>query len=224
MFRFLSANYDINLIKSYLLPVLIIERNMSTTVIKKANQFVSFKFGDVHFLVFMNIPGGASSLDSFPEAYKTSKTKAFFTYECFDCPKKVNNSELPLYDTLFSRPQKVNPLEKWYSDFQKLPNCGLKTEVGLSKMELSKPPRSGPENYHYLLDVWHHEKMWTFNDFLRWYNNKDLVPTLKAMHKRLDFITRKELTCWSSGVHFRIWQIIVCTNLPVPISTHLLER
>ena len=47
VFGFKSAKYDINLIKSYLLPILINERNMEPTVIKKANQFVSFKFGDV---------------------------------------------------------------------------------------------------------------------------------------------------------------------------------
>ena len=50
LFGFNSAKYDINLIKSYLLPILINERNMEPTVIKKANQFVSFKFGDVHLL------------------------------------------------------------------------------------------------------------------------------------------------------------------------------
>ena len=37
--------------------------------------------------------------------------------------------------------------------------------------------------------------MCTFKDFLRWYNNKDVVPTLEAMQKCLPFITRKELTC-----------------------------
>ena len=37
------------------------------------------------------------------------------------------------------------------------------------------------------------------------------------------FITRKELACWSSGVHFRVWQLFVYTNLPVPNSIHLLK-
>ena len=38
VFGFNSAKYDINLIKSYLLPILINERNMEPTVIKQANQ------------------------------------------------------------------------------------------------------------------------------------------------------------------------------------------
>ena len=86
VFGFNSAKYDINLIKSYLLPILINERNMEPTVIKKANQFVCFKFGDVQVLHFMNFLGEATCLDSFLKAYKTSETKGFFPYEWFDCP------------------------------------------------------------------------------------------------------------------------------------------
>ena len=40
VFGFNSAKYDINLIKSYLLPILVNERGVEPTVIKKANQFV----------------------------------------------------------------------------------------------------------------------------------------------------------------------------------------
>ena len=47
VFGFNSAKYDINLIKSYLLPILVNERDIEPTVIKKANQFVSFKLGEI---------------------------------------------------------------------------------------------------------------------------------------------------------------------------------
>ena len=76
-----SAKYDINLIKSYLLPFFVNERDIEPTVIKKANQFVSFKFGDVQLLDILNFLGGATSLDSFLKAYKTKDTKDFFPYE-----------------------------------------------------------------------------------------------------------------------------------------------
>ena len=82
---------------------------------------MSFKFGDVQLLVIMNFPGGATSLDSFLKAYKTAETKGFFPYECFDCPQRMNNSELPSYDAFFSKLRNVNPLEKDYSDYQNLP-------------------------------------------------------------------------------------------------------
>ena len=65
IFGFNSAKYDLNPIKSYLLPILVNERNFEPTVIKKANQFISFKFGDIQLLDIINFPGGATSLDSF---------------------------------------------------------------------------------------------------------------------------------------------------------------
>ena len=40
VFGFNSAKYDLNLIKSYLLPILINERDVEPTVIKKTNQFI----------------------------------------------------------------------------------------------------------------------------------------------------------------------------------------
>ena len=72
-----SVKYDINLIKSSLLPILVKEQQTEPTVIKKANQFVSFKFGDVQLLDIMNFLGRATSLESFLKAYKTEETKGF---------------------------------------------------------------------------------------------------------------------------------------------------
>ena len=96
VFRFINAKHDINLIKSYLLPFLINEKNTEPTVIKKSNDCAFFIFGEVQRLDIMNFLGGATSLDSFPKAYTTYEIKGVFPYEWFDCPQKVNNSELPL--------------------------------------------------------------------------------------------------------------------------------
>ena len=139
----------------------------------------------------MSFLGGATSLDSFLKASKTAETKGFFPYEWFDCPQKMNNSELPPYNAFFSKLRNVNPLEKDYSDYQNLLGSGLKTEEALSKMKLSKPPPSGGENYQYLLDVWNQENMCIFKDFPRWYNNKGVVATIKAMQKNACFSSQK---------------------------------
>ena len=223
VFGFNSAKYDINLIKSYLLPILINERNMEPIVIRKAHQFVSLKFGDVQILDIMNFLGGATSLDSFLKAYKTAETKVFFPYKWFDCPQKLNNSEFHPYDSFFGKLRNVKPLGKDYSDYQNLLSSGLKTEEALSKMKLSKPPPSGEENYQYLLDIWNHENMCIFRHFLRWYNKTTLSQHSKQCKKCWLFITRKELTCWSSGVPFRIWRMFVSTSLPALNSIHLLK-
>ena len=102
VFGFNSAKYDLNLIKSYLLPILVNERDIEPTVIKKVNQFISSKFGDIQLLDIMNILGGAPSIDSFLKAYKTSETKRFFPYEWFDHPDKMQITELSPYDAFYS--------------------------------------------------------------------------------------------------------------------------
>ena len=58
-------------------------------------------------------------------------------------------------------------------------------------MKLFRPPPSGEENYQNLLDKWNLENMFTFKDFLRWYNNKAVVQHFEAMQKMLAFIHKK---------------------------------
>ena len=114
VFGFNSANYDISLMKSYLLPILVNERKIEPKVITKVNQFISFKFSDMQLIDIMNFLGGATSLDSFLKAYITEKTKSFFPYEWFDNPEKLNNKELTPYDSFFGKLRNIDPLEKDY--------------------------------------------------------------------------------------------------------------
>ena len=199
VFGFNSAKYDLNFIKSYLLPILINERDIEPTVIKKTNQFISFKFGDIQLLDIMNFLGGETNLDSFLKAYKTSETKRFFPYEWFDHPDKMQNTELPPYDAFYKKLRSSNPLEAEYTDYVNLLKSGLTTEQAVVKLKLSKPPPTGIENYQYLQQIWKQEQMSSFKDFLRWYNNKDIVPTLEAMQKMIAFYHDKDIDMLKLG-------------------------
>ena len=102
VFGFNSAKYDLNLIKSYSLPTLVKEDNIEPTVIKKANQFISFKFGDIQLLGIMIFLGGATSLDSFLRAYKTSETKGFYPTNDLVTPTncKIQNFPRMMFSTV----------------------------------------------------------------------------------------------------------------------------
>ena len=199
VFSFNSAKYDISLIKSYLLPILVNERQIERTVIKKANQFVSFKFGHVQLLDIMNFLVRATSLDSFLKAYKTDEAKGFFQYEWFDNPEKLNNKELPPYDSFCSKLRDINLLEKDYNDFENLTTSGLSSEQAVCKLRLNKIPPTGDENYAYLRSIWVSEGMKSFKDFLMWYDNKDVVPTPEAMQKMIEFYHQKEIDMLKLG-------------------------
>ena len=81
-------------------------------------------------------------------------------------------------------------------------------------MKFSKPPPSGEENYQYLLVMWNHENMCTLKDFLRRYNNKDVVPTLEAMQKRIAFYHKKEIHMLKLGC-----KLPILTNICLHKST-----
>ena len=95
VFGFKSAKYDLKLIKSYLLPILVNEQGLEPTVIKKVNQFISSKIDDFQLFDIMNFLGGSTSLDSFLKAYKISELKELLPYEWFGHPDKNQNTELP---------------------------------------------------------------------------------------------------------------------------------
>ena len=135
----------------------------------------------------MNFLGGATSLDSFLKEYKTSKTKRIFPYEWFDHPDKMQNPELTPYDVFYSKLRSCNPLETEYTETFNILKSGLTTEQAVIKLKLSKPPPTGFEKCHYLQQIGKREQMSSFNNILRWYNNKNVVPNLEAMQKTIAF-------------------------------------
>ena len=99
----------------------------------------------------------------------------------------MNNKELPPYESFFSILRNSNPLEKEYNDFQNLVNSGLTTEQAVVKFWKDKIPPTGVEIYMYLQNVWENTNVQYFSGFLKWYNKKDVVPTLGAMQKMIEF-------------------------------------
>ena len=160
-----SSKYDFNLIKSYLLPILVNERDIEPIVIKKANQFISFKFGNFQLLDIINFLGGATGLDSLLKAHRTSETKGFFPYDWFDHPDKMQNTELPPCDAFYSKLRSCNPLEAEYTEYINLLKSGLTTIQAVVKLNLSKPPPAGIGNYHYLQRIWKQEQINSFKVF-----------------------------------------------------------
>ena len=77
VFVFISAKYDINLIKSYLLPFLIDERKMEPTVIRQTKHFVSFNFDDVQLPDIMNFLSGEQASTRLLKLIKQQKPKIF---------------------------------------------------------------------------------------------------------------------------------------------------
>ena len=102
---------------------------------------------------------------------------------------------IPFFSVLLNS----NPLDEDYNDFRNLVNSGLTTEQSVVKLRMDRIPPTGAENYSYLQSVWENNNIQYFSDFLKWYNNKDVVPTLEAMHKMIEFYHNKGIDVLKLG-------------------------
>ena len=78
-------------------------------------------------------------------------------------------------------------------------NSGFSQQELKKKLRLKTVPPSGIDNYNYLKVVWYQEQMATFRDFVKRYNNKDVVPTLEAMQKMMEFYYNKGIDMLQLG-------------------------
>ena len=99
---------------------------------------------------------------------------------------------MPPYEAFFSKLRNNNPLNKDFIDYEKLRKSGFDEQQALKKLQIKTVPPSGLDNYNYLQETWKKNGMTVFKDFLKWYNNKDVVPTLEAMQKMIQFYHNKE--------------------------------
>ena len=111
----------------------------------------------------------------------------------------MQKTEPPPYDAFYSKLRSCNPPQAEYTDYVNLLKSGLTTEQAVVKLKLSKPPPTGIENYQYLQQIWKQEQMSSFKDFLRWYNDKNVVPTLEAMQKIIVFYHDKDIDILKLG-------------------------
>ena len=198
VFGFNSGRYDLILIKSYLIPYLIRDKEQETSVIKKASDFISFKFGDVQFLDIIKFLGGKLLWTPFSKPIKLAKRKESFPMSGLN-PDKLDFPELPPYEAFFSKLRNNNPLDKDFIDYEKLRTSGFDEQKALKKLQIKHVPPSGLDNYNYLQETCKKNGMTVFKDFLKWYNNKDVVPTLEEMQKMIQFYHKKGIDMLKLG-------------------------
>ena len=199
VFGFNSSRYDLNLIKEYLLHHLIIEKNVVPKVIRTGNKYIGMNFLGLQFLDILNFLGGVTTLDNFLKAYGASEEKGFFPYEWFDSAEKMNESQLPPIESFWSKLKNHNVLSVDYDKFMDCKKRGIEEKEALKKLKLKTVPKNAEENYRELQNIWEKENMNTFRDFLKWYNNKDVVPTLDAMTKMIQFYHSKQIDMLKLG-------------------------
>ena len=106
---------------------------------------------------------------------------------------------MPPYVAFFIKLRNNNPLDKDFIDYEKLRKSGLDEEQVVKKLQIKTVPPSGLDNYNNLQETWKKNGMTAFKDFLKWYNIKDVVPTLEAMQKMIQFYHNKGIDMLKLG-------------------------
>ena len=172
---FNSAKYDLNLIKKRLFKIMDLYSEKAF-IIKKANSYICIQTDRFRFLDITNYLAPGCSYAQFLKAYETRSSKSFMCYEFLTSYDKLNYPSLPEYQDFYSTLKKCNVLNEEFEAYEKL-----------SDPKPSQPPKTGMENYQELQNIWEREKMSTFADFLKYYNNLDTEPFVEAVEKFLEY-------------------------------------
>ena len=111
----------------------------------------------------------------------------------------MRDTELPIADAFYSKLKNCNVLDTDFNMYNCLFKKGISSSVALKKLGLMSPPPGKEQNYQDLREIWRRNHMETFQDFLKWYNNKDVVPTLEALQKLMQFYHQKRIDMLKLG-------------------------
>ena len=198
VFGFISAKYDLNLIKSYLIPILVRERDIEPTTIKKANTFISFQFSVIQLLDIMFFLMEQRVLihswthtrlqkqkDSFPTCVLITMIK----WRIQNCPR-MRPSLVNFVAVILLKQTSTTMLSFW--------------KVGWLQ---NKPFSFWNWQNHHLQEMktidsgnnYGAATICSFKILLGWYKNRDNFPTLKAMQKLTVFYHDKDINMSKLG-------------------------
>ena len=159
---FNCARYDLNLVKSHLIPWLWQDLDpkkddtCDVSVISMGSTYTQIGARWFKFLDISNYLTSGVSYSAFLKAYKIEEAKSYFPHEWFDHVSKLDFPKLPLYESFYSELKQKNVLEIRDSDYDEDPV----TEIG-------------KVHYQELQNIWLQQCMSMFKDFLIYYNILD---------------------------------------------------
>ena len=222
VFGFNSAGYDIKLIKKFLFKELCEHGQQPTFTVKKSGKYPCFKTEHLKFLDVLQFLAPGYNLKSFFKAFGVSEQKGFFPYDYFTSAEQLDETTLPPYDTFYSSIKGCNVLEEEYISFQKLIDQGKSIQEALQILRLTSKPKTGPENYQWLQQLWDENQWSTFADYLKWYNDLDVTPMIQAIENMNKFYKQKHIDFMHQAISLPGVALRVCFNSIIDPTTEFI--
>ena len=166
---FNGSGYDLPLIREYLLPALDEYDELPTRTIKRGRKYTLLATNRLKYLDLTSYLAAGTSLAKFYAAYKVSSPKGYFPYEYFSSLSKLKEPGLPKR-TPEAR-EKIARGENVKGD----PYYSILKQKTISN-----------ESVDLCEKVYEEQGMKTFGDFVKYYNDLDvigLVQGIEKMHK-----------------------------------------
>ena len=171
VFGFNSQRYDIPLIKDFLPGSMTKLDSLPRFVIKKDGGYMIIASKRLNFLDITNYLAAGTSLDGLYKSYGVSTVKGKFPYEYFDCLEKLNETSLP-------------PQEAFYSTLTDSHMNDADYQASIN--DWNKMPQKG--------------EIKTFADYIKYYNDNDVIGLVEAIQKMLDIKVEDKLDPFKDSV------------------------
>ena len=179
---------------------LALTNSKTTNVMKTNNAYRCIMTEQFLFLDISNFLAPGTSYSQFLKAFDCREKKGYFCYEWFDGPDKLNHNTLPNKAAFYSELKGCNVLESEFIEYRELLKTGLSEDEACKKLGLTEVPNDLDQNYNMLQDIWTDEEMYTFADFLAWYNNLDVRPFVEAVTKMLAYYKSKGIDLFKDAI------------------------
>ena len=96
----------------------------------------------------------------------------------------------PSYHPMKLSTQPLKAVMSWKRntlDSKNFSTQGKSKQEALHALRLPAKPKTGPENYQWLQQLWSENQWSTFADFLKWYNDLDMTLMIQATENMNEF-------------------------------------
>ena len=197
---FNGARYDLKVLKTTLVPVLI-ELDSVKFAIKKGTGYMVIATEELKFLDATYYIAPGFNYDSFLKAYGVKQNKSYFPYEYLDSLEKLDSREFPAYKDFYSSLKNCNTLEplgrKDLTESEVRLLGYNDTKDKLFTVEEAKV--IGQSRYRDLKNRFEENK-WNIRDYLIYYNNLDVKPFIDALENMTNYCTERGVDVFKDAV------------------------
>ena len=163
---FNGSKYDIPLIRKYLPLALQTYDALPNFVIKKDRSYMVLATDRLKYMDLIFYLAAGTSLKKFYTAYKVTSPKGFFPYEYFSSISKLKDTRLP---------QRTAEMRAAVDRGERVPNDPY--------YSILRQKTISNENVDLCEKVFKEQGMKTFGDFVKYYNNHDVIGMVEGIEK-----------------------------------------